>query len=166
MPQVVPLRTDAPLRPAPIEPAWIIEGDPVAHNCVLSRGSDGLALTILWECTEGAFDWHYDYDETVHFLEGSVVIESATMAPTRFGPAMCYFFLAVEYFIGLTAPAESVQAYFYAVGNQNPFRAPPAVSGPFGSNGAMSRSTPPASLNRPRPTSTAPRRIGCSKTME
>jgi uncharacterized protein len=92
LPQVVPLRTDVPLRPAPIEPSWIIEGNPVAHNCVLSRGSDGLALTIPWECTEGAFDWHYDYDETVHFLEGSAVIESATMAPTRFGPGDVLFF--------------------------------------------------------------------------
>jgi len=82
---IVPLRTDVALRPAPIEPAWIIEGDPTACNCVLSYGSDRQALTIVWECTEGKFDWRYDFDETIHFLEGSVVIESETMAPTRFG---------------------------------------------------------------------------------
>ena len=84
--------TDVELRPAPIEPSWIIEGDPVARNALLSRSEDGTASTIVWECTEGKFDWYYDIDETIHILEGSIVLESDTMKPTRFGPGDVVFF--------------------------------------------------------------------------
>ena len=48
------------LTPRPIEPSWIIEGNPVAQSCVLSRSADGLATTIVWQCSEGKFNWHYD----------------------------------------------------------------------------------------------------------
>jgi len=89
---IVPSKTDIPLRPAPILPAWIIDGNPMARNAVLSRSSDGAALTIVWECTEGSFNWHYDIDETIHFMEGSVVIESDSMPATRFGPGDVLFF--------------------------------------------------------------------------
>ncbi len=80
------------LAPAPIEPSWIIEGNPVAHGSVVSRSSDGLASTIVWECTEGKFNWHYDFDETIVILEGSIVLESNTMRSTRYGPGDVIFF--------------------------------------------------------------------------
>ncbi len=89
---IVPSRTDVPLRLSPIEPSWIIEGNPTARKFVLSRSFDGMALTIVWECTEGKFNWTYDCDETIYFLQGSVVIESDTMAPTRLGPGDVLFF--------------------------------------------------------------------------
>ena len=89
---VIPSKTDIALRASPIEPSWIIEGNPVASNAVLSRSDDNTALTIVWECTEGTFDWTYDIDETIHFLEGSVVIESEGMPATRFGPGDVLFF--------------------------------------------------------------------------
>ena len=89
---IVPSKTDIALRAAPIEPSWIIAGNPTARNAVLSRSSDNSALTIVWECTEGAFEWRYDIDETIHFLEGSVVIESEGMPATRFGPGDVLFF--------------------------------------------------------------------------
>jgi uncharacterized cupin superfamily protein len=44
------------LTPRPIEPSWIIEGNPVARSCVLSESADGFASTIVWECSEGKFD--------------------------------------------------------------------------------------------------------------
>jgi uncharacterized cupin superfamily protein len=89
---IVPSRTAVELKPAPIEPSWIIEGNPIATNATLSRSADGMASTIVWQCTEGKFKWHYDIDETIHILEGSVVIESDTMKPTRFGPGDVIFF--------------------------------------------------------------------------
>jgi uncharacterized protein len=76
----------AKLNPSPIEPSWIIEGNPRASSCMLSWSADGSASTIVWHCTEGRFDWHYDCDETILILEGSIVLESDTLAPTRFGP--------------------------------------------------------------------------------
>jgi uncharacterized cupin superfamily protein len=72
------------LTPRPIEPSWIIEGNPVAQRCVLSESADGLASTMVWECSKGRFDWYYDFDETVLILEGSIVLESETMPPTRY----------------------------------------------------------------------------------
>lgn len=67
--------TAVELKPAPIEPSWILEGNPVATNCTLSRSADGMASTIIWQCTEGKFEWHYDIDETIYFLEGSATID-------------------------------------------------------------------------------------------
>lgn len=89
---IIASKTDIELRPAPIEPSWIREGNPVARNAVLSTSADGTASTIVWECSEGKFEWHYDFDETIHFLEGSVVIEGEGMPPTRFGPGDVIFF--------------------------------------------------------------------------
>lgn len=89
---ILPSTTDVELRSAPIEPSWIIEGNPVARNALLSRSEDGTASTIVWECTEGKFNWYYDIDETIHILEGSIVLESDTLEPTRFGPGDVVFF--------------------------------------------------------------------------
>ncbi len=80
------------LAPRPIEPSWIIEGNPQAQWCVLSQSADGLASTMVWECSEGKFNWYYDFDETVLILEGSIVLESDSMPPTRYGPGDVVFF--------------------------------------------------------------------------
>jgi uncharacterized cupin superfamily protein len=85
-------KTSVELRPSPIEPSWIIEGQPVARSAVLSRSADGTASTIVWHCSEGKFNWHYDIDETIHILEGSIVLESDAMQPTQFGPGDVVFF--------------------------------------------------------------------------
>src|ERR1700687_5245759 len=61
------------LTPSPIEPSWIIEGNPVAQSCVLSRSADGVAATIV-------------------VLEGSIILENDTMGPTRYGPGDVIFF--------------------------------------------------------------------------
>lgn len=80
------------LAPSPIDPSWIIEGNPVAQSCLLSKSADGLASTIVWECSEGKFNWYYDFDETILILEGSIVLENDTMSPTRYGPGDVVFF--------------------------------------------------------------------------
>jgi uncharacterized protein len=80
------------LTPRPIEPSWIIEGHPEARNCVLSQSADGLASTIVWECSEGRFNWYYDFDETILILEGSIVLESDTMPTTRYVAGDVIFF--------------------------------------------------------------------------
>jgi uncharacterized cupin superfamily protein len=80
------------LAPRPIEPSWVIEGNPVAQCSVLSRSADGLASTMVWQCSEGKFNWYYDFDETILVLEGSIVVESDTMAATRYGPGDVIFF--------------------------------------------------------------------------
>jgi uncharacterized cupin superfamily protein len=66
---------DVDLRPSPIEPSWILEGNPEARSHVLSTST----------CTEGKFNWYYDFDETVMILEGSIVLESENELPKRYG---------------------------------------------------------------------------------
>lgn len=80
------------LKPAPIEPSWILDGDPQATSCTVSRSSDGLGCTIVWHCTQGKFDWYYDFDETILILEGSIVLESEGMPPTRYSAGDVIFF--------------------------------------------------------------------------
>jgi uncharacterized cupin superfamily protein len=63
------------LTPAPINPEWILEGNPVARNKFLSRSVDGNGSTYIWDCTAGRFNWHYDIDETVCVLQGSVLVK-------------------------------------------------------------------------------------------
>jgi uncharacterized cupin superfamily protein len=52
------------LKPSPIEPSWIIEGNPEARSHVLSTSACGNTRTIIWSCTEGKFNWYYAVDET------------------------------------------------------------------------------------------------------
>jgi uncharacterized protein len=84
--------TASNLAPRPIEPSWIIEGNPVAQCAILSTSTDGLASTMVWQCSEGKFNWHYDFDETILILEGSIVLENDAMPPTRYGPGDVIFF--------------------------------------------------------------------------
>jgi uncharacterized cupin superfamily protein len=79
-------KTTSELKLSPIEPSWIIEGNPIAQASLISKSSDGLSWTMVWECSGGKFHWYYDIDESILVLEGSVVIESDTIPPTRYGP--------------------------------------------------------------------------------
>ena len=93
-PKIVCSPSELPLKPAPITPSWILDGAPTARNRELSHSPDWGAWTMVWDCTAGRFQWHYDLDETVHFIEGSVTISSEGMAPRRFGPGDVVFFPA------------------------------------------------------------------------
>jgi hypothetical protein len=83
---------DADLKPSPIEPSWILEGNPEARSRPLSTSADGAAATLIWSCTEGKFNWYYDCDETIMILEGSIVLESEGMPPKRYGVGDVIFF--------------------------------------------------------------------------
>lgn len=80
------------LEPSPIEPSWIIEGNPEARAHMLWNSSDGAAKTFIWSCTRGKFNWYYDWDETLMILEGSMVLESEGMPPKRYGVGDAVFF--------------------------------------------------------------------------
>ena len=80
------------LQPSPIEPSWIIEGNPEARSCQLSSSACGTAKTLIWSCTEGKFNWYYDVDETIMILEGSIVLESEGMSQRRYGVGDVIFF--------------------------------------------------------------------------
>jgi uncharacterized protein len=89
---IVHANRDVALKLSPINPAWILEGQPVARNVVLSHSEDTTACTIMWDCTAGKFNWHYDFDETVHILEGSVIVSSENTPPKRLEAGDVAFF--------------------------------------------------------------------------
>lgn len=64
----------------------------MARNAVVSRSADAGAHTMVWDCTSGSFDWFYDCDETVHIIEGSVVLTDAGNRPRYLGPGDAVFF--------------------------------------------------------------------------
>jgi uncharacterized protein len=63
-----------PLGSCPIRPAWILEGNPVARNKLIAESADGASSTVMWDCTAGRFNWHYQIDETICVVEGSVTV--------------------------------------------------------------------------------------------
>jgi hypothetical protein len=65
---------DISLDPAPINTGWILEGNPQARNKVIFKSDDGTAWTMVWDCTAGRFNWFYTCDETVHVVDGGVVL--------------------------------------------------------------------------------------------
>ena len=62
----------------PVNPAWVLEGTPVARIEHLSSSADGTASTYFWDCTAGRFNWFYSFDETLHILEGAVNLRYVT----------------------------------------------------------------------------------------
>ncbi|CAN7162517.1 cupin domain-containing protein [Rhizobium sp. LjRoot30] len=60
------------MKPSPIEPSWIIEGEPQARIAEHSWSADEAAMTAIWDCTAGHFRWYFHWDETVVILEGEV----------------------------------------------------------------------------------------------
>ncbi|KQO65900.1 cupin [Methylobacterium sp. Leaf469] len=88
---IIPSVTSVELRAAPIEPGWIRVGNPLARNATLSRSADGLASTLVWDCTAGEFEWIYDIDETIYFLEGSATISDGHNPAKTYGPGDVLF---------------------------------------------------------------------------
>ena len=77
--------TASSLTPGRIDPSWIIEGNPQTQQTVLSKSADWRAWTMIWQCSEGKFNWYYDYDETVLILDGSAIIENGSRCAYRAG---------------------------------------------------------------------------------
>ncbi len=94
LPSIVLGDVQVELQPAPINPDWVLSGTPIARNRLLSRSDDTTACTLVWDCTPGQFEWHYDTEETIHILSGRVVLEDGNQAPRRLGPGDVVFFPA------------------------------------------------------------------------
>ena len=63
------------LHPSPINPDWILEGNPIARATTLAVATDNTLSCAVWECSAGKFKWVFGLDEIVQILEGEVVIE-------------------------------------------------------------------------------------------
>jgi uncharacterized cupin superfamily protein len=85
---------DVELAPNPINPAWIIEGNPQARAKGLAESADGASSIMAWSCTPGRFEWHYAVDETVHIISGEVLVTDENGKIHRLGPGDMAFFPA------------------------------------------------------------------------
>ena len=82
------------LQPAPIAAGWILSGTPEARNKMLAASDDRTAYVMVWECTPGLFNWHYDTDETLVIISGEVFITDVNDVERRMGPGDMGFFPA------------------------------------------------------------------------
>jgi uncharacterized protein len=71
------------LSPSPIRAGWVLEGNPIARNKLLSVSADGAARSYIWDCTAGRFNWFYEADETIYVIEGGVVVKDSSGAVRR-----------------------------------------------------------------------------------
>ncbi|AMY18364.1 cupin domain-containing protein [Rhodococcus sp. PBTS 1] len=72
---------DVELTAAPIDPSWIVAGNPVARSGQWSCSPDTTTSTWVWDGTAGTFDWYFEQDETIHVIEGEVIVTSAGQPP-------------------------------------------------------------------------------------
>lgn len=93
-PIVIAAAAEAELQPAPIAPGWILSGRPEARNKMLAASADRTAHIMVWECTPGLFNWHYEVDETLVIIAGEVFITDHSGAERRMGPGDMGFFPA------------------------------------------------------------------------
>ncbi len=82
------------LDPAPIEPTWVIAGQPLARAKLHSTSADAFSSTTIWDCTAGAFRWHFVWDETVHIIEGAVTVTDETGKVTKLSAGDVAYFAA------------------------------------------------------------------------
>jgi uncharacterized cupin superfamily protein len=83
---------DVPLQDDPIEPAWVLEGQPRARSGCHSTNTDGWAATHVWACSAGRFRWHFGVEETVLILDGEVQVTDAQGRTQRLVPGTLAYF--------------------------------------------------------------------------
>jgi uncharacterized protein len=82
------------LSPSPICASWVLEGNPIARNKLVSVSADGAARSYIWDCTAGRFNWFYGADETIYVIEGGVVVKDASGVVRRLGAGDTFLFPA------------------------------------------------------------------------
>jgi len=83
---------DIELQPAPIRPAWVLEGAPVTRNRFVFVTGDRQLRTVVWDCTAGRFNWFYDEEETVYIMQGSATIKRPDGTTVTLQPGDMAFF--------------------------------------------------------------------------
>jgi uncharacterized cupin superfamily protein len=82
----------AGLEATPISPDWVLNGQPETRSKRLARSHDRTSHTMVWDCTAGYFDWHYNKDETLVVLDGEAFISTTIGQERRIGPGDVVFF--------------------------------------------------------------------------
>ena len=91
---VIAAAATADLAPGPIPSSWNLEGAPEARHKQLLQSHDRTFHAVMWECTAGRFNWHYDVDETIFIISGEAFIADDKDKERRLGPGDTAFFPA------------------------------------------------------------------------
>lgn len=78
----------------PINPDWILAGDPRARAKTWAVSQDRTTTHWLWDCTAGSFRWWFAVDETVHIVAGSVLVEIEGQEPMQLEVGNAAYFAA------------------------------------------------------------------------
>ena len=89
---VLATAADAQLEPEPIPADWILAGTPVARAKKLAKSRDFTSYIMVWDCTPGRFNWHYNKDETLVVVSGEVFISDGKSEERRLGPGDFAYF--------------------------------------------------------------------------
>jgi len=73
-PIVIDVASTADLQRTPISGDWVLEGTPLTRSRELARSRDLTSFVMVWDCTAGRFNWHYNKDETLVVLSGEAFI--------------------------------------------------------------------------------------------
>jgi uncharacterized protein len=87
-------RGEVALEDHPINPDWVLEGDPCARISEWAESADGTTSHWTWDCTAGRFRWYYEVDETIVVIQGSVTLQVDDEAPVRLGVGDAAYFPA------------------------------------------------------------------------
>lgn len=90
---------------APINPDWIVSGNPRARAGEHSPSIDRRASTKIWDCTAGSFWWTFGDDETVVILEGAVRVTTESGEIRTLGQG------DIAYFAGGTRALWEIDSY-------------------------------------------------------
>lgn len=82
------------LEPEPIQSDWVLGSTPKATAKILYRSRDWLQSIVVWECTAGRFNWHYNKDEVLFVVSGHAVVTNERGEEREFGPGDTVFFPA------------------------------------------------------------------------
>src|SRR5437899_11755789 len=91
---VVDAGAAADLRPAPIPPDWILNGTPEARSKDLARSDDRTSHSMVWECTAGRLNWHYNKEETSVDISRAAFITNGQREEPRLGSGDVVLFAA------------------------------------------------------------------------
>ena len=82
------------LQSSPISRDWVIQGNPETRSKELTRSADKTCYAMVWECTAGVFNWHYNKDEGLVVISGEAFISHGETPERRIGPGDFVFFPA------------------------------------------------------------------------
>ncbi|HME11414.1 MAG TPA: cupin domain-containing protein [Candidatus Acidoferrum sp.] len=78
----------------PINPDWILSGEPVARTRKVATSGDWAATLVVWDCTPGAFHWRFNRDESIYVLTGEAFMTTHEGEERRFAEGDLGYFPA------------------------------------------------------------------------